>query len=107
MGESDKSQSPTDARAGIATTRSDIIKSIRLKLTAPPIAASFLVVFLADLEPQRQSAFGRYVKRMMTRAMEAIRLAGGIVMVFGAGIIRFADRCGSIDSHRRVAERVC
>jgi hypothetical protein len=56
----------------------------------PPIIASFLVIRLADLEPQRRSAFGRYVKRMMTRAIEAIRLAGDVVMVVGAWYHSFA-----------------
>ncbi len=51
---------------------------------APPILASALVISLADLEKQKHSAFGRYVKRMMTRTVEAVRLAGDIVMVFGA-----------------------
>jgi hypothetical protein len=53
---------------------------------APPIIASFLVISFADLERQRQSAFGRYVKRMVTHTVldEAIRLSGDIVMVFGA-----------------------
>ena len=50
----------------------------------PPVAASFFLIYAVDLEPQRQSAFGRYVKQMMTRGVEAIRLGGDIVMVFGA-----------------------
>ena len=53
---------------------------------APPIIASFLVISFADLERQRQSAFGQHVKRMVTHTVldEAIRLSGDIVMVFGA-----------------------
>ena len=51
---------------------------------APPIIASLVVIHMVDLEPQRQSAFGEYVKRMMTRKIEAIRLSGDIVMVLGA-----------------------
>ncbi len=49
----------------------------------PPILASFFVILSADLEPQKHSPFGRYIKRMMTRRIEAIRFAGDIVMVFG------------------------
>jgi hypothetical protein len=51
---------------------------------APPIIASLVVIHTVDLEPQRQSAFGQYVKRMMTRKIEAIRLSGDIVMILGA-----------------------
>ena len=51
---------------------------------APPIIASLVVIHTVDLEPKRQSAFGQYVKRMMTRKIEAIRLSGDIVMILGA-----------------------
>jgi len=51
---------------------------------APPIVASLLVICLIDLEPQRQSTFGQYVKRMMTHRIEAIRLGGDVVTIFGA-----------------------
>jgi hypothetical protein len=49
-----------------------------------PIVASLVVIYAVDLEPQKQSAFGQYVKRMMTRKIEAMRLSGDIVMVLGA-----------------------
>src|SRR5215468_5386340 len=51
---------------------------------APPIIASLAVIYAFDLDPQRQSAFGQYLKRSMTHAIEAIRLIGDIVMVLGA-----------------------
>jgi len=51
---------------------------------APPIIASLAVIYAFDLGPQRQSAFGQYLKRTMTHAIEAIRLMGDIVMVLGA-----------------------
>ena len=51
---------------------------------APPIIASLAVIYAFDLVPQRQSAFGQYLKRTMTHAIEAIRLIGDIVMVLGA-----------------------
>jgi hypothetical protein len=50
----------------------------------PPIIASALVMAYVDLEQQRTSRFGRYVARMMTRPIEAVRLFGDIVSVFGA-----------------------
>ena len=51
---------------------------------APPIIASLAVIYAFDLEPQKQSALGQYLKRTMTYAVEAIRLIGDIVMVLGA-----------------------
>jgi len=51
---------------------------------APPIIASLVVIYAFDLDPQRQSAFGQYLRRTMTHAIEAIRLMGDIVMVLGA-----------------------
>ena len=51
---------------------------------APPVIASALVMRFADLEPLRVSPLGRYVARHMTRAVEAARLAGDLVMVAGA-----------------------
>jgi len=50
----------------------------------PPIIASLAVIYAFDLEPQRQSALGQYVKRTMTHGIEAIRLIGDILMVLGA-----------------------
>src|SRR6185295_653084 len=51
---------------------------------APPIIASALLLGFGDFERQRVSALGRYIALHMTRSVEAIRLAGDIVMVFGA-----------------------
>jgi hypothetical protein len=51
---------------------------------APPIIASLAVIYGFDLESQRQSALGQYVKRTMTHGIEAIRLIGDIIMVLGA-----------------------
>jgi hypothetical protein len=51
---------------------------------APPILASVVIIYMVDLEPQRQSTFGQYVKKMMTHKIEAIRLGGDVVMVLGA-----------------------
>ena len=38
---------------------------------------------MADLEPYRRSAFGRYIATSMTPAMQAMRGAGYAVMAFG------------------------
>ena len=48
------------------------------------LLASGLVLRFASLERQRDSAFGRYVARTMTRAVEGVRLAGMVVMAVGA-----------------------
>ena len=50
----------------------------------PSIAVSLLIVRFADLEKCRQSPFGRYIGRYMTRTAEATRLAGYGVMAVGA-----------------------
>ena len=50
----------------------------------PPILASALLVSFGDFEAQKNSALGRYIAWHMTRSIEAIRLAGDIVMVLGA-----------------------
>ena len=50
----------------------------------PSIAVSLAIVRFADLEKYRQSSFGRYVGRYMTRTAEATRLVGYGVMAAGA-----------------------
>jgi len=50
----------------------------------PPLLASWLVIRYVDLEPLKASAFGRYVEKNMTRTIEAARLFGDLVMIFGA-----------------------
>jgi hypothetical protein len=50
----------------------------------PPIVASALLLAFGDFERQKASGLGRYVAWHMTRTIEAIRLSGDIVMVFGA-----------------------
>jgi hypothetical protein len=50
----------------------------------PPVIASALLIRYADLEPLKETAFGRYVGANMTRTIEAIRLFGDLVMIVGA-----------------------
>jgi len=50
----------------------------------PPLAASWLIIRYVDLEPQKNSVFGRYVAATMTRLIDAVRLFGDLVMIFGA-----------------------
>ena len=51
---------------------------------APPLLASWLLIRYADLAPVKDTAFGRYVAANMTRTIEAVRLFGDLVMIFGA-----------------------
>jgi hypothetical protein len=53
-------------------------------MLVPPPLVSLLVMRFAELEPYRQSAFGRYIARSMSHAMEALRLIGMIVVAIGA-----------------------
>ncbi len=50
----------------------------------PSIIASYLLIRYANLEPYKQSAFGQYIRRYMSRTIEAIRLLGLVVMMVGA-----------------------
>jgi hypothetical protein len=50
----------------------------------PALLASFFLMRYADLEPYKQSRFGRYVSRYMTHAIEAWRFAGYCVAALGA-----------------------
>jgi hypothetical protein len=51
---------------------------------APPVLASAVLVRFGHFDAQKNSALGRYVAWHLTRIIEIIRLAGDIVMVFGA-----------------------
>src|SRR5882724_11725303 len=50
----------------------------------PPLIASGLLIRYGALDTLRDSPFGRYVARHMTRVMEAVRLFGDIVTILGA-----------------------
>jgi hypothetical protein len=49
----------------------------------PPIIASSVLIRTQDFSGIRDSALGRYLKRSMTRAMEAVRLAGTLPISVG------------------------
>jgi hypothetical protein len=55
-----------------------------LAMLIPPIIASAILVNVLDLRRIRASAVGRYLKRSMTHAMEAVRLAGTVPISCGA-----------------------
>jgi hypothetical protein len=50
----------------------------------PCVIASAVVLRFSDIDRLEHSAFGTYVGRYMTPAMQAVRLAGFIVMALGA-----------------------
>lgn len=54
----------------------------------PSIVVSLALLRWADLEPYRTSAFGRYVRRFMTRRVELARFAGLIPLWGGAWLRR-------------------
>lgn len=54
----------------------------------PSIAVSYALIRWANLEPFRNSVFGRYVRRFMTRRVEGARFAGLLPLWGGAWIHR-------------------
>ena len=52
----------------------------------PSILVSLMIVHFADLEKYKQSAFGKYVRQYMTRAVEATRFIGYGIMAIGAWV---------------------
>jgi hypothetical protein len=53
---------------------------------APPIVASLWLILRANLEAYKSSPAGAFLRRHMTRMVEAIRLTGDILMAVGAWI---------------------
>ena len=47
---------------------------------APSIIASFLIIKFVNLEKQKESTFGKYIKKYMTSTIEAIRMTGQILV---------------------------
>jgi hypothetical protein len=61
-----------------------------LIMLIPPLIASLLTMRYANLELYKESSFGKYVAEHMTPAVEAIRLAGMVLMAAGAWSRSFA-----------------
>jgi hypothetical protein len=51
---------------------------------APSIVSSAALILYAPLDRYRDSAFGQYIAKYMSRGMQAIRLIGFVVMSAGA-----------------------
>ena len=60
------------------------LRAALLVMFAPAILVSVLLIRYADLKPYKRSAFGRYVKRYMTKEMQGMRFAGYLIMALGA-----------------------
>ena len=77
----------TDWGAGVvslyALWRHELALALVIMLAPPPIA-SFLVIRFADLERYKESSFGRYIARYMTRTVQAVRLGGMVISSVGA-----------------------
>jgi hypothetical protein len=77
----------TDISAQVVSTYFFWVHSLALGLVTmfvPPIMISALLLNTLDFTWIRDSAVGRYLKRSMTPAMQAVRLAGTLPIVFGA-----------------------
>jgi hypothetical protein len=59
-----------------------LVLALVVMLIPPPIA-SYFVMRYANLEPCKQSALGQYILQYMTHAMEAVRLAGMVMIALG------------------------
>jgi hypothetical protein len=79
----------TDIGASVVSTAFFWIHSPWLGLATmfgPPIAVSSVMLATMDFSRIRDSALGRYLKWEMTPAMQALRLAGTVPMVYGAWV---------------------
>jgi hypothetical protein len=77
----------TDITAQVVSTYYFWVHSLALGLVTmlvPPILMSALLLTTLDFAWIRDSAVGRYLKRSMTPAMQTVRLAGTLPIIFGA-----------------------
>ncbi|HEU5358747.1 MAG TPA: hypothetical protein VFU45_06495 [Gemmatimonadales bacterium] len=68
----------------------------------PPVVVTLALLRWADLGPLGASAFGRYILRHMTRAMEALRFDGLALAWLAAwtrGAITFGERNAGANHH--------
>lgn len=50
----------------------------------PSILVSIIVIKYENLEKLKQSSFGNYIQRFMTKDMEIVRFIGFAIMILGA-----------------------
>jgi hypothetical protein len=51
---------------------------------APSVIATIVVIRFANLDKLKKSRFGNYIRRFMTRRLEAVRFLGQFIMWFAA-----------------------
>ena len=77
----------TDAGAGFGSLyplwHHHLALALVVMLVPPPLI-SFVLIRFTNLEPYRQSAFGKYIARSMSHAMEAMRALGMLIVALGA-----------------------
>lgn len=76
----------TDISAQLASGYFFWVHNLLIGLIAmflPPIVVSLIMITTMDFTQIQQSPVGRYLKRSMTRAMEALRLAGTLPISLG------------------------
>ena len=77
----------TDWSTGIVALyllwRHNLAFALIIALVPAPIV-SFLLVRFADLEKYKESPFGKYIRKYMTRQAEVVRFAGYALMAVGA-----------------------
>ena len=77
----------TDWSTGIVALyllwRHNLAFALIIALVPAPIV-SFLLVRFADLEKYKESPFGKYIHKYMTRQAEVVRFAGYALMAVGA-----------------------
>jgi hypothetical protein len=61
----------------------DLITAIIIGIV-PSVVVSLVLVRFANLEKYKESRFGKYISRYMTRTIEMIRFAGYAIMAIGA-----------------------
>ena len=60
-----------------------LVLGLIIALVPAPIV-SFLLVRFANLEKYKESSFGKYIRKYMTRQAEVVRFAGYALMAVGA-----------------------
>ncbi len=61
-----------------------IVAALTIALLPPIIVSASILLTDVDLERYKHSSFGRYLRTYMTRTVEAVRLAGFVLMAAGS-----------------------
>ncbi len=83
--------------------RHDLVVAAAFALL-PPVVVSAILIAAVDLEPYKQSAFGRYLATYMSREMEALRLCGFPPRL--ASALRLGYRAAGMDPRSHLEKSV-